>query len=71
MSRIKIRKYQLITILESIRDDMKLNTIDEVINDINKCIKDDNDIAIQYDDIDLSKVKEANDYEYEIVYVKK
>ncbi len=42
----KIKKYQIIKLLEIARDKYNLNTIDELIEDINKKLLNDDDIAI-------------------------
>lgn len=69
MSKVRIRKYQLKAILEHMRDNMELKTIDDVINKLDEELVDDNAIAITFDDVDLSKVKEINPDDYEMTYV--
>ena len=62
MSKVRIRKYQLKTILEHMRDKMELKTIDDVINKLDEELIDDNAIAITFDDVDSDKEGE-NIYE--------
>jgi len=50
-------------ILRHIKEDMKLNTIDEILNDIDKNVNDDNTIVIEFDDKDLDKIKSVEDLE--------
>ena len=63
MSKIILRKYQMKIILRHIKEDMKLNTIDEILNDIDKNVNDDNTIVIEFDDKDLDKIKSVEDLE--------
>ncbi len=43
----KLKKYQLIKILEIAKEEYNLKTIDELIDDINKQCKNDDDIVFE------------------------
>ena len=47
---VKIKKYQLIKILEIAKDCYGLKTIDELIEDINKKVINNDDIAVQIEE---------------------
>lgn len=55
MVKIKIKKYQLIKLLEIAKEHYGLNTIDELIEDINKQLINDDDIAATFEEQPVAK----------------